>query len=439
MADPNIALNKPATASNYVMPYSPDKAVNGVTTPFSRWLSNTVPAAMAIDLGSVNVITAWTVRHMGVAGWASPDYNMVDYSLQGSNNNSSWVTIDSVTNNTLSTTTRNVISAFRYVRLYVTKGLRTNTQYASIMELEINGHPVTANLTALGISSGTLSPAFAPATLAYTAPNVPYGTSSVTVSAVAADPTSVIKVNGTVMTGGQSTVNLNVGSNTINVLVTAIDGVTTKTYTITVIREQGAILTDLTISSGTLTPDFSSNQLNYTTQNVGYDTASVTVTSATTVAGTTITVAGNAATSGQPSTVNLNVGSNTINIVATNGGASQTYTITLIRENSLYLSKVNLNYTGNRFSYSDSVNMDHTSTAYTATVSSKATSVTLNPIDEETTATITIAGNGTSQTITSGGTSSAITLPNATNTITLSVSKTGYVSTKNYTLTINKA
>lgn len=387
MADPNIALNKPATASNYVMPYSPDKAVNGVTTPFSRWLSNTVPAAMAINLGSVNVITAWTVRHMGVAGWASPDYNMVDYSLQGSNDNSSWVTIDSVTNNTLSTTTRNVISAFRYVRLYVTKGLRTNTQYASIMELEINGHPVTANLTTLGISSGSLSPAFAPDTLAYNAPKVPYGTTSVTVTATAADPTSVIKVNGTVMTGGQSTVNLNVGSNTINVLVTAIDGVTTKTYTITVIREQGAILTGLTISSGTLTPNFSSDQLSYTTQNVGYDTTSVTVTPTTSVAGTTITVAGNAATSSQPSTVNLNVGSNIINIVVTNGGASQTYTITVVRASSPYLQSVtgfqNLSpaFTQTNLGvYSATVPNNTTSTKITPTAVDSNVQITVNGI-----------------------------------------------------------
>lgn len=344
MADQNIALNKPVTASSYVKPYEPARAVNGTygaTTPTSRWLCNTVPAAMVVDLGSVNVITAWTVRHMGVAGWASPDYNMVDYSLQGSNNNSSWVTIDSVTNNTLSTTTRSVTSAYRYVRLYVTKGLRTNTQFASIMELEVYGHLPNATLSALTISNGALTPVFAPTTLAYTAPNVPYGTTSVAITATAADPTSIIKINGTAVTSGQSsTVNLNVGSNTINVLVTAIDGMTTKTYTITVIREQGAILTDLTISSGTLNPTFSSSNLSYTTQNVAYDTASVTVTPTTTVAGTTITVAGNPATSGQPSTVNLNVGSNTINVVATNGTASQTYTITVVRASSPYLQSV---------------------------------------------------------------------------------------------------
>ncbi len=425
MADPNIALNKSATASNYVKPYSPNKAVNGVITPFSRWLSNAVPAAMVVDLGFINVITAWTVRHMGVAGWMTPDYNLVDFSLQGSNNNTTWTTIDSVTNNSASITTRGVIAAYRYVRLYVTKGLRTNPQFASIMELEINGHPVTANLAALGISSGALSPAFAPATMAYTAPKVPYSTTSVTVTATAADPTSTIKVNGVIMTGGQSTVNLNVGINTINVLVTALDGVTTKTYTITVEREQGAILTGLTISSGTLTPDFSSNHLNYTTQNVGYDTARVEVTPATTVAGTTITVAGNAATSGHPSPVNLNVGSNTINVVATNGGASQTYTIGVVRESSPYLQSVT-GVPGITF-------VKTTYTYTTSTLSQKIKNVVIVP--EDNSATLAIKMNGTSIPYTS---SITFDLISGINVLIITGTSASGTESRTYTFNINK-
>jgi len=57
-----------------------------------------------------------------------------------------------------------------------------------------------------------VSPAFTPDVLEYTAPSIPYETSGVTVFATAVDPTSVIKVNGINMTGGQSTVNLNVGT-----------------------------------------------------------------------------------------------------------------------------------------------------------------------------------------------------------------------------------
>ena len=219
----------------------------------------------------------------------------------------------------------------------VENGIEDGTQQQTLI---IKENDTSANLSNLTINNGALTPAFAPDTLAYTAPKVPYVTTSVTVSAIAVDPTSIIKVNGVVMAGGQSTVNLNVGVNTINVLVTALDGATTKTYTIAVEREQGAFLSNLTISSGTLNPTFSSGNLTYTTQNVGYDTTSVTVTPTTNIPGCTITVNGNAATSGQPSTVNLAVGNNIINIVVTNGATSQTYTIAVVRASSPYLSSV---------------------------------------------------------------------------------------------------
>ncbi|QNU67728.1 cadherin-like beta sandwich domain-containing protein [Ruminiclostridium herbifermentans] len=438
MADTNIALNKTSTASGYVLPYEPSRAVNGTISPTSRWLCNTVPANMVVDLGATYIITATAVKHMGSAGWENPNFNMCDYSLQGSNNNVNWVTIYSVVNNSLSSDLRSVLCAFRYVRLSVTKGLRVNPQYASVVELEIYGHAPNANLSALAISSGALSPTFNSNTLAYTAPKVPYGTSSVVVSATAADPTAMIKVNGVVMTGGQSTVYLNVGVNTINVQVTALDGVTTKNYTISVEREQGAILSNLAISSGTLEPAFSSEHLNYTTQNVLYDTATVTVTPTTNIPGCTITVNGNAATSGQPSPVNLNVGDNTISIVVTNGADLQTYTIAVKRESSLYLDKVNLLYTGNRFSYSNVVNMNHTTLSYTTSVDEKASQVTITPIGEDSGVSITITSNGSSQTVASGVSSSAIPLQNVVSTVSLVVSKTGVTGTKNYTLTIKK-
>lgn len=438
MADLNIALNRPVTASSYVLPYEPARAVNGTTQATSRWLCKTLPGYMTVDLGNTNVITSWTVKHMGAAGWRTPDYNMCNFALQGSNNNTNWVTIDSVVNNTVAITSRTVVPcAYRFVRLNVTKGLNTNPQLASVMELEVYGHLPNSSLASLSISNGALTPTFNPTTLAYTAPKVPYGTTSVVVSAIAADPTSTIKVNGVVMTGGQSTVNLNVGVNTINVLVTALNG-STKTYTITVEREQGAVLSNLTISSGSLNPTFSSGNLTYTTQNVGYDTASVTVVPTTNIAGCTITVNGNAATSGQPSNVNLAVGSNTINIVVTNGAASQTYTIAVVRESSLYLDTVNLAYTGDRFTYSAVVDMNQTTFSYTTSVNKKASSVVITPIAETNGASVTITSNGSSQTIASGTASSAISLPNTANTISLVVSKSGATGTKNYTLTINK-
>jgi alpha-tubulin suppressor-like RCC1 family protein len=99
-----------------------------------------------------------------------------------------------------------------------------------------------ANLSNLALSAGTLSPAFSSGTTSYTA-SVPNSVTSITVTPTAADSNSTLKVNGaTVISGNASVIKLNVGSNTITVLVTAQDGVTTQTYTVTVTEAAAAPL-----------------------------------------------------------------------------------------------------------------------------------------------------------------------------------------------------
>ncbi|MCJ8166670.1 Ig-like domain-containing protein [Pontibacter sp. E15-1] len=92
------------------------------------------------------------------------------------------------------------------------------------------------NLSALTLSSGTLSPTFAAGTTSYTA-SVPNSTTSVTVTPTVADAKATVKVNGTAVTSGNASgaIALNVGSNTITVNVTAEDE-STKAYTLTVNR-----------------------------------------------------------------------------------------------------------------------------------------------------------------------------------------------------------
>lgn len=91
-----------------------------------------------------------------------------------------------------------------------------------------------ATLSALSIGSLSLSPAFAKATVTYTAAT---SNATNTITAVPSDASAAIKVtvnnveidNGTAATW-QS------GSNTVKVEVTAADGTTTKTYTVTVTK-----------------------------------------------------------------------------------------------------------------------------------------------------------------------------------------------------------
>jgi hypothetical protein len=128
------------------------------------------------------------------------------------------------------------------------------------------------NLSALSLSAGTLSPAFASGTSAYTAA-VANSVSSVKVTATKAESHATISVNGTTVASGtaSSDIALAVGANTITVVVTAEDA-STKSYTIVVTRATAPVVTkssdsslkSLDVLEGTLSPAFSPNQLSYT-------------------------------------------------------------------------------------------------------------------------------------------------------------------------------
>jgi hypothetical protein len=92
-----------------------------------------------------------------------------------------------------------------------------------------------------------------------------------------------------------------------------------------------ATLSNLTISSGTLTPTFVAATTNYT-DSLANSMASVTVTPTTSQAASTVTVNGATVTSGSASgNLSLNVGSNLITIIVTapNGTTQDIYTITV--------------------------------------------------------------------------------------------------------------
>lgn len=104
-----------------------------------------------------------------------------------------------------------------------------------------------ADLSALTTTAGALSPAFAAATTSYSA-SVPNATTSVTVTPAKADTGATLQVraNGgayaSVASGAASgNLALNVGANTINILVTAEDTTTIKTYTLNVTRGAPAL------------------------------------------------------------------------------------------------------------------------------------------------------------------------------------------------------
>ncbi len=155
------------------------------------------------------------------------------------------------------------------------------------------------------------------------------------------DSTATVKVKGTTVASGAASgaITLDVGSNTITTVVTAQDGTTKSTYTVTVTRAAPSTvstLSDLALSSGTLTPTFAAGTTTYTAS-VPNATTSITVTPTVSDSTATVIVKLTPVASGDASgAITLDVGSNTITTVVTaQDGSTSTYTLTVTRANGM--------------------------------------------------------------------------------------------------------
>jgi uncharacterized delta-60 repeat protein len=154
----------------------------------------------------------------------------------------------------------------------------TTTAYGADMTFTTPNN--NASLSALTLSSGTLDPPLAPSTPSYTA-NVPNAVTSLTVTPTAADASAfAITVNGITQISGNpsSQIPLNVGSNTINIIVTAEDQITTRHYTVTVTRaaSSNAELSSLYVGINPLVPTFLASITSYAVS-VPFNASSVSV------------------------------------------------------------------------------------------------------------------------------------------------------------------
>ena len=161
----------------------------------------------------------------------------------------------------------------------------------------------TLTLTDEDTREVTLSPAFYSAITSYTA-QVRHDAESITVAAVATTTANTgvayTPADADANTSGHQ-VDLEVGTATIRVTVTAQDERTKKTYTIRVTRVrlvQDATLQSLTLSAGRLSPAFSSNRTAYTAS-VANSVSSITIRATPTVSGSTAQIGGADATSGR--------------------------------------------------------------------------------------------------------------------------------------------
>lgn len=113
---------------------------------------------------------------------------------------------------------------------------------------------VNALLEALSVAEGTLSPAFDPNTTEYTL-SVPADKSSLSLGVTTADSKATYQITGNEAFRKEG--------NAVSITVTAEDGKSKTTYTITVTREE-PVFAAIELSEGTLTPEFDPSVTEYT-------------------------------------------------------------------------------------------------------------------------------------------------------------------------------
>lgn len=227
---------------------------------------------------------------------------------------------------------------------------------------------------------------------------------SVAVTPLLADLGASVSVNGVRIESGASSdlISLSPGDNMVELVVTAADGVTTKTYLLTVIREivvevveSNANLAFLSLSAGALSPIFAQDT-------TGYNLSVVNEITTTTVFPVVADPAASAQVGGimlqtgiASAPIELNEGDNLITILVTGStGTTKQYQVTVFREPAPVESNANLAFlslTAGVFtpafnqettSYTLDVDGDVASTAVFAVVADPNARVAVNGVEQ---------------------------------------------------------
>ncbi|WP_168736003.1 cadherin-like beta sandwich domain-containing protein [Cohnella fermenti] len=299
------------------------------------------------------------------------------------------------------------------------------------------------DLSSLSLSAGELSPSFDPSVTSYTV-DVENEIKSLSVTAAVYDSQSSIAVNDAGVASGTASgaIDLAVGANEVEVVVTAEDG-TEKTYTVTVNRAEppyvpssDATLSGLTVSVGTLSPAFDAAETTYHVD-VANGVESVTVTPTVSDSKATVSVGDEEVASGTASeAIALAVGANEVEVVVTaEDGTEMTYTITVNRAEPPYVPSSDATLSSLSVSAGTlSPAFDADETTYHVDVANGIESVTVTPTVSDSKATVSVGGEA----VDSGTASGAIALAVGANEVEVVVTAEDGTE-KTYTVTVNRA
>lgn len=280
-----------------------------------------------------------------------------------------------------------------------------------------------------------------PATTNYSS-TVPYTAVTVKLTAKAQDADASITVNGTLVQSGKpsGSITLNAAHTptVIMVEVTAPNGSSKRTYSVTVNRapSTNATLSDLALGTGTLSPVFTAAKTSYTAK-VSNSAESIAITPTAADADATITVNGTPVDALAPAVaVPLTVGANIVaTVVTAPSGDTKTYTVTVTRlpSSNATLSAIKMS-PGSTLVAAASGPAD---VNYTVSVSATTSTVTVTPKAQDAGATILV--NGT-ETLATNTASSPITLnaDGSPTTINLLVTAANGTTVKTYSILVSK-
>jgi hypothetical protein len=208
--------------------------LTGSSTVTALWVPN-IPILTTTSPSSVSSVTATvggnitrsdvTVTERGVVYSSTNTTPVIGNGTKASNGSGTGSFSQSIGSLSASTT--------YYIRSYATSG--AGTAYGAVTTFSTLSNDAT--LSGLSLSAGTLTPTFSSGTITYTA-SVANANSTITVTPTKNNANASIKVNNVAVNSGSASgnISLNVGDNIITTVVTAQDGSTTKTYTVTVTR-----------------------------------------------------------------------------------------------------------------------------------------------------------------------------------------------------------
>jgi len=307
----------------------------------------------------------------------------------------------------------------------------------------VNTYAITVNRTGSNNSKAslTLNPLSVLATttgssLYNYSTSVSSDVSSISVKATAQQADAVIRINGAIVTSGtfSDPITLNSGPTLINVLVTAQDGVTISTYSVTVNRTgSNNAKVGLTLNPvSTLTSTTGPSTYNYTTS-VSSEVNSINVKATAQQADAVIRINGAIVTSGTFSDpITLNAGPTLINVSVTaqDGVTVNTYAITVNRTGS---NNAKASFALNPLSVLASTTGTSTYN-YITSVSSAVSSVNLKATAQQADAVIRING----AIVASGTFSDPIALNVGATVINVSVTAQDGVTVNTYAITVNR-